>query len=107
MANDAFTPLAHPIRREIVERLSGGPPPSARRARASASPSRPSPATEAARGGRGGHPGDRRARFGRVDRESTHALGAPLRRGRRISRGAEIFGRSGEWGGGHLPRSHV
>ena len=25
MANDAFTALAHPIRREIVERLSGGP----------------------------------------------------------------------------------
>ena len=24
MANDAFTALAHPIRREIVERLSGG-----------------------------------------------------------------------------------
>ena len=24
MANDAFTVLAHPIRREIVERLSGG-----------------------------------------------------------------------------------
>jgi DNA-binding transcriptional ArsR family regulator len=25
MANDAFAALAHPIRREIVERLSGGP----------------------------------------------------------------------------------
>jgi len=25
MANDAFTALAHPLRREIVERLSGGP----------------------------------------------------------------------------------
>ena len=25
MANDAFTALAHPIRRDIVERLSGGP----------------------------------------------------------------------------------
>jgi DNA-binding transcriptional ArsR family regulator len=25
MANDAFTALAHPIRREIVERVSGGP----------------------------------------------------------------------------------
>jgi DNA-binding transcriptional ArsR family regulator len=25
MANDAFTALAHPTRREIVERLSGGP----------------------------------------------------------------------------------
>jgi DNA-binding transcriptional ArsR family regulator len=25
MANDAFTALAHPIRREIVERLSSGP----------------------------------------------------------------------------------
>jgi DNA-binding transcriptional ArsR family regulator len=25
MANDAFSALAHPIRREIVERLSGGP----------------------------------------------------------------------------------
>src|SRR5262245_18726774 len=25
MATDAFTALAHPIRREIVERLSGGP----------------------------------------------------------------------------------
>jgi len=24
MANDAFAALAHPIRREIVERLSGG-----------------------------------------------------------------------------------
>jgi DNA-binding transcriptional ArsR family regulator len=25
MANDAFSALAHPLRREIVERLSGGP----------------------------------------------------------------------------------
>ena len=25
MANDTFTALAHPIRREIVQRLSGGP----------------------------------------------------------------------------------
>ena len=25
MANDTFTALAHPLRREIVERLSGGP----------------------------------------------------------------------------------
>jgi DNA-binding transcriptional ArsR family regulator len=25
MANDAFAALAHPLRREIVERLSGGP----------------------------------------------------------------------------------
>jgi DNA-binding transcriptional ArsR family regulator len=25
MANDAFTALAHPLRRQIVERLSGGP----------------------------------------------------------------------------------
>jgi DNA-binding transcriptional ArsR family regulator len=25
MANDVFTALAHPLRREIVERLSGGP----------------------------------------------------------------------------------
>ncbi len=25
MANDAFAAMAHPIRREIVERLSGGP----------------------------------------------------------------------------------
>ena len=25
MANDAFTALAHPLRREIIERLSQGP----------------------------------------------------------------------------------
>jgi hypothetical protein len=45
MANDPFAALAHPIRREIVERLSGGATTVGEPAATSACRSRPSPAT--------------------------------------------------------------
>ena len=45
MANDVFKALAHPTRREIVERLSGGVATVGEATRDLASPSPPSPAT--------------------------------------------------------------